>query len=243
MRIDDTWLSFVPGELTVHAGWAVRERIENLVKAKEKNPQRYVIAGLANAYIQYLTTRSEYNRQYYEGASTLYGPQSAEYVAERFEILARSMLGQDADKWLAKGQPPIDAIVNFPLNLRPIANDCRDRPDLNSRKSVGGVHWTYAASSSRRNTIPFASNGATGDRASDAQQPGWGTLGGAIRADTQEVLPSCVVRGNGFDCDPIAAIDNLGLDFKRECEVAIATATFGPHCSDRTLANGTISNR
>jgi neutral ceramidase len=33
-----------------------------------------VVAGPANTYAHYITTRQEYNDQRYEGASTIYGP-------------------------------------------------------------------------------------------------------------------------------------------------------------------------
>ncbi len=50
-----------------------------------------VIAGLANEYANYLTTREEYAVQHYEGASTLYGPWSLAAVQQETRRLARSM--------------------------------------------------------------------------------------------------------------------------------------------------------
>ena len=215
VHIDDTWLSFVPAELTVHAGWGVRQRVENLVKDKEKSPQHYVIAGLANAYIQYVTTRQEYNLQFYEGASTLYGPQSAEYIAERMEILTRSMLGQDADKWIAKGQPPIDAIVNFPFEFAPN----RERlprptgPMLSQIAGRGALDLCRIKLSEERDSICFEWRDGHPGRVtvSNPDSEPWVEL---ISAETQEAVPSCVPKGNGFECDPVAAIDDLGIDFQ-----------------------------
>lgn len=87
-RIDDHAITFVPAELTVAAGQgvnrAVRNALGNTVKAA-------VIAGLANSYIQYVTTRAEYDVQGYEGASTLFGPASAELIANIAGALAERL--------------------------------------------------------------------------------------------------------------------------------------------------------
>ena len=215
VRVDDTWLAFVPAELTVHAGWSVRKRIEELAKDKVSGPQHYVIGGLANAYIQYVATRPEYNLQYYEGASTLYGPRSAEYIAERFEILTRSMLGQDADKWIAQGQPPVDAIVNYPFDFAPQ----RERlarptgPQLSQVVGRGATDLCRLKLAADRDSVCFRWRDGGPGRVTMSNPDGepWVEL---VGADSQEPVPSCAVRGNGFDCDPLAAIDDLGLDFQ-----------------------------
>ena len=51
---------------------------------------RVTVVGLANDYIGYCTTESEYQAQHYEGSSTLYGPRSAAYFTERCLALARA---------------------------------------------------------------------------------------------------------------------------------------------------------
>jgi hypothetical protein len=48
---------------------------------------------LANSYIQYIATRPEYQFQAYEGASTLYGPASAEFFSQVLEELALDLVG------------------------------------------------------------------------------------------------------------------------------------------------------
>jgi neutral ceramidase len=47
-----------------------------------------VIAGLANDFVNYLTTREEYSSQQYEGASTLYGPWTLAAVQQELRKLA-----------------------------------------------------------------------------------------------------------------------------------------------------------
>ncbi len=90
-RIDDTLISFVPAELTITAGARLNERVLEDTKRYEGAPTTSIVAGLANEYIQYVATREEYQLQAYEGASTIYGPDSAQYFRSRASLLAQAM--------------------------------------------------------------------------------------------------------------------------------------------------------
>ena len=58
-----------------------------------------VIAGLANEYLQYFTTPEEYDRQHYEGGSTLYGRASSELLKQSLVALTRTLVqGRPAPK-------------------------------------------------------------------------------------------------------------------------------------------------
>ena len=92
VRIDTTLLSFVPAELTITAG----HMLDAAVKESGPSADRAIIAGLANAYIQYVTTPDEYEQQAYEGASNLYGPRTLAVFEKRLRVLARSLKGEDA---------------------------------------------------------------------------------------------------------------------------------------------------
>ena len=95
VRLDNTLVSFVPGELTIQAGEEINASVRKAGPALGLGPNPDALAsGIANGYIQYLTTRYEYKLQRYEGASTLYGPSSTTYLAEVFHHLARHMAGQ-----------------------------------------------------------------------------------------------------------------------------------------------------
>src|SRR5690606_28364345 len=61
-----------------------------------------VVAGLANGYMQYVTTPEEYERQRYEGGATLYGPASGPYLAEVMAALAQHLLGRSNEAALAR---------------------------------------------------------------------------------------------------------------------------------------------
>lgn len=87
-RIDDHAITFVPAELTVAAGQGVNAAVRNALGNEVKAA---VVAGLANSYIQYVATRAEYEVQGYEGASTLFGPASAELMANVAGALAKRL--------------------------------------------------------------------------------------------------------------------------------------------------------
>jgi neutral ceramidase len=87
LRIGDRMIVSIPGEMTEEMGKRVRAAVLQAVAGS--GVTRAVISGLANEYLQYFTTPEEYQRQHYEGGSTLYGENS-------------SVLLQNADADLAK---------------------------------------------------------------------------------------------------------------------------------------------
>ncbi len=68
---------------------------------------RIVVSGLAGEFIQYLTTPEEYDRQHYEGGSTLYGPLSSNLLRQELAELARR---------LVSGEPAQAAYALDPTN-------------------------------------------------------------------------------------------------------------------------------
>jgi hypothetical protein len=68
---------------------------------------RVVVSGLADEYIQYLTTPEKYNRQHYEGGATLYGPLSSVFLGEQLAALAGR---------LARGEPGPEPYAFDPTN-------------------------------------------------------------------------------------------------------------------------------
>jgi neutral ceramidase len=86
VRIGDTAIGFVPAELTIAAGAQVKRAL------KEQLPGTHaIVGGLTNGYIQYVATEEEYQRQGYEGASTLFGPHSAALLSAVAGDLARNL--------------------------------------------------------------------------------------------------------------------------------------------------------
>jgi neutral ceramidase len=77
IRIGQFFLTAVPGEFTTMSGRRLRDTISQSIRdhnVPNPNSTYVVIAGLANSYSHYIATWEEFQQQRYEGASTLYGP-------------------------------------------------------------------------------------------------------------------------------------------------------------------------
>jgi hypothetical protein len=94
LRIADRMIVSVPGEMTVDMGRRIRSAVVEATKGA--GVTRAVISGIANEYIQYLTTPEEYQRQHYEGGSTLFG---------KLESVLIQTADVDLAKSLAEGKP------------------------------------------------------------------------------------------------------------------------------------------
>lgn len=89
LTVGNLALVAVPGEWTTMAGRRLRAAV-----AAELAPlgvDHVVIAGLANAYAGYVTTREEYQAQHYEGASTHFGPWTEAAFRQEFARLAAAL--------------------------------------------------------------------------------------------------------------------------------------------------------
>ncbi len=84
----------VPGEPTKEVG--VRVRAAALAPLKGSGVTHAIVAGLADEFIQYITTPEEYGEQSYEGASTLFGINQATFLQERYTELGAAMAARQA---------------------------------------------------------------------------------------------------------------------------------------------------
>jgi neutral ceramidase len=105
VRVGDRLIASLPGEATAETGRRLRAAV--LAAAAPAGVKRVIESGLANEFIQYLTTPEEYDRQHYEGGSTLYGPLSVPFLIGQHTELARR---------LAAGRPAQDAYPFDPTN-------------------------------------------------------------------------------------------------------------------------------
>ena len=94
LRIADRMIVSIPGEMSEEMGKRVRAAV--LAAVPGSGVTRAVISGLANEYLQYFVTPEEYERQHYEGGSTLYGKNSS---------LLLQMADADLAKALVEGKP------------------------------------------------------------------------------------------------------------------------------------------
>ncbi len=90
IRVGGLVLGTVPAEVTTQAGKEMREAIA-VGLSGQANVDVVALVGLANGFLQYVTTEAEYSAQHYEGGSTLYGPRSALVLADELGRLARSL--------------------------------------------------------------------------------------------------------------------------------------------------------
>ena len=105
VRVGKRLIASLPAEATVEVG---RRAIQAVLEGSRGSGVRGVaISGLANEFIQYLTTPEEYDRQHYEGGSTIFGPASSVLLTEQLGELARH---------LARGEPAQPAHPFDPRN-------------------------------------------------------------------------------------------------------------------------------
>ena len=89
-QVDDRAIVTIPGEMTSGMGRTLRSHAEEAVAGS--GIDRVVISGLANDYIQYFVSPDEYDRQHYEGGSTLFGRATSVFIEERLIALLELML-------------------------------------------------------------------------------------------------------------------------------------------------------
>ncbi|KAK7471947.1 hypothetical protein VKT23_000053 [Stygiomarasmius scandens] len=89
LRVGNFVMLIMPGELTTMAGRRIREAIRaQLISQGIIGEDAYVvIAGPANTYAHYVTTREEYGVQRYEGASTIFGQYTLEAYIDKYTSL------------------------------------------------------------------------------------------------------------------------------------------------------------
>ncbi|OLN96326.1 Neutral ceramidase 1 [Colletotrichum chlorophyti] len=73
LRVGQLLIVVAPGEATTMAGRRWKESVKEAAKGIVNNPL-VVLGGPANTYAHYIATPEEYGIQRYEGASTLFGP-------------------------------------------------------------------------------------------------------------------------------------------------------------------------
>lgn len=108
-RLGPLAIATLPGEFTTMMG----RRIAQSVARALPSTKRVLLAGLANAYMSYFTTPEEYEGQFYEGASTLFGPESGPVVNDTLGRLAAMV-----ERGERTPQPAREAIAYSPGSTR-----------------------------------------------------------------------------------------------------------------------------
>ena len=95
VRVGDRMIASLPGEPTVEVGRRTRRAV--MSASRGTGVKGVVVSGLTNEFIQYITTPEEYDRQHYEGGSTIYGPaESAAMIEPLAELAGQLRRGRPA---------------------------------------------------------------------------------------------------------------------------------------------------
>lgn len=96
LRIGNRLIGTVPGEVTTVAGLRMKAAMLAGARGSGIPVDTALVMGLSNGHIMYVATAEEYGAQYYEGASTLYGPGEAAMFARALGGLAGILSSGDA---------------------------------------------------------------------------------------------------------------------------------------------------
>ena len=89
IRIGNLVLTAIPSEITTMGGRRLKKTVLNILK--DSGVDSLALATYANAYVGYVTTKEEYDMQYYEGASTQFGPYTLNAYEQEFGKLAKAI--------------------------------------------------------------------------------------------------------------------------------------------------------
>ena len=120
-RIGSFVLSALPFEVTTMAGRRIQATLKKALTKKGVKDPLVEVLSLCNGYGGYLTTKEEYSRQHYEGASTHFGPLQLEAVQQRMDYLAQWMEGSKLPRSPATAMPvDFSTLHHTPLASRPL---------------------------------------------------------------------------------------------------------------------------
>ncbi len=95
-----------PGEITIAAGWRLRDTILNVLK--KRGIQKVILSPYANAYCGYVTTYEEYQCQMYEGGHTVFGEWTLAAFQTKFKQLALQLLQKPEARTIDTSIAPIE---------------------------------------------------------------------------------------------------------------------------------------
>lgn len=100
LRLGEILIAFVPGEISVMAGRRVKNHL--LEGLKTVGIKEVFLTSYANAYMGYIVTPEEYDKQCYEGGHTVYGRETLKGIIAGFDLLAGLMKGKTLPHYLPK---------------------------------------------------------------------------------------------------------------------------------------------
>src|SRR5262249_16793834 len=117
VRIGQLVLAVGPAEYTTMTGRRIRAAV---AKELGTEPRYVVIAGYANDYAGYVTTREEYESQQYEGGHTRFGPWTEAGYRQEFVRLAHA---------LKAGKAVLSKVTPVDMRTRKLKSTSLEGPD------------------------------------------------------------------------------------------------------------------
>ncbi|KAJ7683523.1 Neutral/alkaline nonlysosomal ceramidase [Mycena rosella] len=107
-KVGNLVMLIIPGELTTMAGRRLRAAVRAQLIASNiiDNSAYVVVAGPANTYAHYITTREEYAVQRYEGASTIFGPSTLDAYIDKYTSLVPFLADAPTGTPVSDAAPP-----------------------------------------------------------------------------------------------------------------------------------------
>ncbi len=121
IRINDTMLCPLPFEITCQTG----QRIGDMIQETDDSIKTPLVISCANGYFGYATTPEEYSRQHYEGGHTLYGPNTALFLAKHAALLATDLTAEPGDNLPDQWEFSLKAREYFPADCAPEDKRCQ----------------------------------------------------------------------------------------------------------------------
>lgn len=100
LRLGEVLIAFCPGEISVMAGRRLKDHL--LSELKIVGIKRIFLTSYANAYMGYIVTPEEYDKQCYEGGHTIYGRETLRGIFAGFDHLVSLMKGKPLPSHLPK---------------------------------------------------------------------------------------------------------------------------------------------
>ncbi|HET8623761.1 MAG TPA: neutral/alkaline non-lysosomal ceramidase N-terminal domain-containing protein [Gemmatimonadales bacterium] len=143
-RVGDRLLLFTAAEVTTTAGHRLRTAALQSAAGAGVTVSDAIPISLTNGFVQYVATPEEYTAQYYEGGSTIYGPDELPFLAEHISALTASLGAEPTLVLLPIDSRPgkVKAVVDRPPAS--VVDSARLRPRL-TRPLWCGADTLYAA--------------------------------------------------------------------------------------------------
>ncbi len=140
VRLGEMLLGVVPAEITTVAWRRIQQTMQDQVERWGFDDQidRIGLLGLANGYVQHVTTPEEFRLQLYEGASTLYGDSSLHALREAL----RTRVADFGATGTPEPTPQLNPIEISPGITHTVSGGPREKADSSVERNIRRIACT-----------------------------------------------------------------------------------------------------